>query len=138
MFTLTTGLLVHLCENLRITAEIGGSNGYLKLCCYTTNDLSQCFHSSNIAQLWMEKTPDHAICQRRQSSAGKGSLFGCVLQFSCFKLDELWGGQKVRCSSDATTDGAEIATGPRAGVMSMQSKFRIQSFHSTETLYTSS
>lgn len=89
MFNLTSGLLVHLCETPRITAEIGSSNGYLKLCFYKTNDLSQSFHSSNIALLWMEKTPNQTICQRRQSSAGRGSLFCCTLKFSCFKRDEL-------------------------------------------------
>lgn len=137
MFNLTTGLLVYLCENLRITAKIGGRNGYLKLCCYTTNDLSQCFHSSNIAQLQMEKTSNQTICQRRQSSAGKGSLFCCTLKFSCFKLDELWGNRKhsaLRCSHQCT----EIVMGPRAGCMSVQSKFGIQSFHSRGSLYTSS
>lgn len=51
MFYLTTGLLLHLGENARITAEIGSGNGYLNLCFYATNDLSGCFHSSNIALL---------------------------------------------------------------------------------------
>ena len=89
MFNIIPGLLVHLCEKPRITAEIGSGNGYLKPCFYKTNGLFQCFHSSNITLLWMEKTPNQAICQRRQSSAAKGSLFCCTLKFSYFKLDEL-------------------------------------------------
>lgn len=32
MFNLTTEFLVHISQNPRITAEIGSSHGYLKLC----------------------------------------------------------------------------------------------------------
>lgn len=81
MFNLTTGLLVYLCENLRITAKIGSSNGYLKLCCITTNDLTQCFHSSNIAQLGWKRRPTKPSVREDRVQLEKAVCFAALLNF---------------------------------------------------------
>lgn len=111
MFYLTTGRLVHLCENARITAEIGRGNGYLKLFLYNKWSLSMLsFFKYSTALDGKDTQPKHL--SEKIEFSWKRPFVLLHSYTSCFKLDELWGNIKYsvfRCNTlvDRNSDGTQ-------------------------------
>lgn len=82
VFYLTAGLLVHLCENASITAEIGSSNGDLGGKCFCTQMISlntfilQIQHCSR----W-KRLPTTPSVREDRVQLGKSVCFPALLHF---------------------------------------------------------